>query len=110
MGLVAGGSFNFGKEYAYGTIPGLGDDEGLYYPYQNDAILDKIFSQNVRERFLASMETHDPDGLFRAGSMLRLLGVSEEKYTPKQYVGGNCKQYGDAECLSSCCNEKGVCC
>jgi hypothetical protein len=110
MGLVPGGSFNFGKEYAYGSIPGLGDDKGLYYPYQNDAILDKIFSQDVRERFLASMEEHDPDGLFRAGSMLRLLGVSEEKYTPKQYVGGSCKQYGDAECLSSCCNKKGVCC
>jgi hypothetical protein len=111
LGLVPGGSFNFGKEYAYGQIPGLGDDDGLYFPYQNDAILDKIFSPDVRAGFLASMQQHDPDGLFRAGSMLRLLGVSEEKYTPKQYVGGSCKQWGDAECLSACCDEiKHVCC
>jgi len=90
---------HLGKTYAYGSVAGVGK-----FPFQDDSVLDNIYTQAVKENFKASMDKYDPSGTFRAGSVLRLLGETSSKYTPKQYIGDSCEADEDAECINGCCD------
>lgn len=100
------GTIHHGKAYGYGPIDGLSTAESpdIEFPFQNDDILDSVYTEEVRSAFLEKMQYHDPSGTFRAGSVLRMLGVTEKKYTPKQFAGDRCENFQNDQCLSGCCN------
>ena len=100
--MYPGGGVHVGKAYAYGPVPGI-NGGGLEFPFQDESILDSVFSAATKSDFISKMNDHDPSGVFKAGSMLRLLGINDINYTPKQYNGDSCEAFGDAECLSDCC-------
>jgi hypothetical protein len=96
-----GGGVHIAKQYAFGPVEGVGQ-QGDVFPFQDDEALDSVFSEQTKSDFVAAMDLHDPDGVFRAGSVCRLLGLTDKKYTPKQFDGDKCKS--DAGCFSGCCD------
>ena len=77
------GQIHHGKQYGYAAVNTIHEvDEMVYHPFQNDAILDSVYSDQVKATFLEKMATYDPQGIFRAGAALRMLGISNIKYEP----------------------------
>jgi hypothetical protein len=72
-----GGGIHLAKQYGFGPIEGVGE-AGDVFPFQDDAMLDSVFSEQTKSDFLAAMDRYDPEGVFRAGSVLRLLGRSRQ--------------------------------
>ena len=97
------GGIHHGKPYGYGSIPGIGDPKVNLFPFQDDDIVESIYSETVRANFIQKMQEYDPSGTFRAGSGLRMLGLTDKKYTPKQFVGDSCELFQDGQCISGCC-------
>jgi FAD/FMN-containing dehydrogenase len=95
-------AIHHGKGYGYQNIVGYGSSEDAVQ-YQNDVILDSVYNGSVRVAFQEKMKLYDPTGTFAAGSFLRLLGLSDIKFTPKQYNGDKCFDFGDHDCISDCC-------
>jgi len=100
-----GAQVHLGKAYGFGTVEGVGDKDEEF-PFQDDSILDNVFTPAVKQEFKSKMDQYDPSETFRAGSVLRLLEETDSKYTPKQFLGHTCEAYEDAECLSGCCDYK----
>jgi len=96
-------AIHHGKGYGYQNLPGYGSPEDAVQ-YQNDDILDSVYTRAVREAFKQKMLQYDPTGTFAAGSFLRLLGMTTDKFTPKQYVGDQCLDFGNDDCISGCCD------
>ena len=69
-----------GKQFGYDMVES-DDDTTVYSPFQNDAILDAVYTEEVKVAFLEKMNKYDPKGIFRAGSALRMLGLSAVKDT-----------------------------
>jgi len=69
-----------GKQFGYDIVE-IDDDTTVYSPFQNDAILDAVYSEEVKVAFVEKMNKYDPNGIFRAGSALRMLGLSAVKDT-----------------------------
>mmetsp|Transcript_54982 Transcript_54982/g.116859 ORF Transcript_54982/g.116859 Transcript_54982/m.116859 type:complete len:311 (+) Transcript_54982:226-1158(+) len=76
------GAIHHGKTYGYGRVPGMGNGSGLEFPFQDDSIVDDVFGDAVRDRFVPLMERYDPTGTFRAGSALCMLRLTSAWYTP----------------------------
>lgn len=91
------------KGYGYQNLPGYGNPEDAVQ-YQDDNILDSVYNLTVRTAFTEKMEQYDRSGTFAAGSFLRLLGLTPDKFTPKQYVGDKCFDFGNDDCISGCCD------
>lgn len=99
-----GTAIHHSKGYGYQRLPGYGHP-GDAVQYQNDEVLDSVYSLEVRKAFKAKMQQYDPTGVFAAGSFLRLLGMTDDKFTPKQYNGDGCFEWGDNDCISGCCDK-----
>jgi hypothetical protein len=97
-----GGGIHHSKQYAFGPVEGVGQ-AGDLFPFQDEAILDSVYPPQVRADFLAAMDLYDPKGVFRAGSVLRLLGLTDQKYSQKQFVGDTCRS--NSVCFSGCCDQ-----
>lgn len=97
-------NIHVGKAYAYAPTK---DNymNGTPFPFQNATILDNVFNQSVKDAFLGEMNSHDPDGLFRAGALLRLLNQSDVMYSPRGGEGATC--FTNKNCVSNCCCIKG---
>jgi len=107
--MYPGGGVHVGKEFGFGHVEGIGSEDDLY-PFQDDAILDSVYSQPTRDAFIAKMNELDPSGTFSAGSTMRLLGLTTNKFTPRELTGGTCVEFGHVECFSGCCMPgEGVC-
>ncbi len=98
--------YHIQKEYGHANIPGLPQP----YPFRSDATANAFFTPAQRSRFLTVANQYDPDGVFRAGELARLLGVSDVKFEPRrgnqeesQGASTGCKTFRNPECLSSCC-------
>ena len=101
--LYPNAAIHHGKGYGYKNLPGYGMSEDVVQ-YQDDDILDSVYNMTVRQAFQEKMEEFDPSGTFAAGSFLRLLGLTTDKFTPKQYVGDSCFDFGNGDCISGCCD------
>ena len=80
------GSIHHGKQFGYGATKKKkyeGNNDMAFSPYQNDDILDAVYTENVKLTFLEKMTKYDPKGVFRAGNALRMLGISELKDAPR---------------------------
>lgn len=105
--------YHVGKEWGFGRIDGLPNP----YPFQSDVKAKMFFTQKQREKFLSIANMYDPNGVFRAGELARLLGVSDVKFDPRrgnreesQGASTSCSTFGDAECISGCCCEDAIWC
>ena len=96
-----------GKAYAYGKVDIANSNE--YIPFQNDTIINSMYSDDVKTKFINLMNELDPTGVFRAGSVVRMLGLSTDKYSIQQYNNDTCYYPNvDATCYSSCCSRQYV--
>jgi hypothetical protein len=87
------GGINHGKAYGYGqTDDGQISNEFLLF--QNDTLIESIKCVEIKNLY-------DPSGLFRAGSVIHMLGLTARKYTPKQNNGN--AWYCNSDCFSNCC-------
>ena len=77
-------SIHHGKQFGYGATKYEGINEMSFSPYQNDHILDTVYTEDVKLTFLEKMTKYDPKGVFRAGNALRMLGISELKDAPPE--------------------------
>lgn len=98
--------YHTGKEWGYGDIVGLPRP----YPFQSDVIARNFFTDAQRSEFLKLANQYDPNGVFRAGELGRMLGISTAKFEPRrvtreesQGASTSCKTFGNMECLSKCC-------
>ena len=98
--------YHTGKEWGYGNIPNLPRP----YPFQSDRIALDFFTERQRKKFLGFAYSYDPDGVFRAGELARMLGISKVRFDPRhtskeetQASATSCRAFGGAECLSQCC-------
>lgn len=101
--LFPNAAIHHGKGYGYQNLPGYGGPDDAVQ-YQDDEILDSVYTPEVQEAFKEKMLEYDPLGTFSAGSFLRLLSMTTYKFTPKQYNGDKCLDFGDSDCISGCCD------
>jgi hypothetical protein len=92
-------SVHVGKEYAYSKLDCLADP----YAFQDTTAISNVYATAVKKKFLQAMSQYDPRGLFRAGSALRLLGISTVTFDPRNNLGEACTDSSDCYGSDLCC-------
>lgn len=90
-----------GKAHAYSPVEGSDYANGRSFPFQNTTFLDQTYNDSVKQAFVEQIERYDPDGLFRAGALERLLDLSNVTFDPRIANGLSC--HANEDCSSRCC-------
>ena len=102
---------HLGKAYAFGRVnrnkatvtPSQSHDE---LPFQDERVLQNVFPDSVRDRFVRLMRQYDPSETFKAGSLLHLLGLTGDRYARPALA--KCQGFGAQTCgVGQCCMGNG---
>lgn len=98
--------YHTGKQWGWGRVRNLPEP----YAFQDDRAASRFFTQHQRRNFLRHARRNDPKGVFSAGELPRLLGISSVKFDPRRTSQEEsqgsptfCSTFGNAACLSGCC-------
>jgi len=97
--LALGARPHIGKSSGYGPVSKLPNE----YPFRNMQVLGMLYDPARRSAIQGAMAEWDPNGVFRQGGALQLVGLPGPDYDPRSYNGDTCSHWDDEECFEGCC-------